>query len=103
MYRSGENEFRIGSRGGGFRQALRDFFFGAFILGLYQNVLNVKKKYEDILFSLMMGEFLGVPFLGNYFTLRLIPYLLPELERAKFRLLRDVDLLELLKEGPAAH
>jgi len=97
------NQFRIGSGTGGLWQALRDFFFGAFLLNLYQHILHTKKKYDDIFFSLIMGEFLGIPLLGNYFTLRLIPYMLPELERVKTRLLRDVDLLELLSEGPAVH
>ncbi|MEM2096006.1 MAG: hypothetical protein QXV86_01155 [Candidatus Caldarchaeum sp.] len=96
-------ELRIGSKKGGWKQALRDFFFGALILGLYHNVASVKRKYDDIFFSLIMGEFLGIPLLGNYFTLRLVPYLLPELEGARRRLLRDVDLLELMKEGPAVH
>ncbi len=95
--------FRIGSKVTGVKQALRDFFFGALILGLYQNVVRLKMKYDDIFFSLIMGEFLGIPLLGNYFTLRILPYLLPELERARIRLLRDVDVLELLREGPAVH
>jgi len=96
-------KYRLGSRTAGLKQALRDFFFGALILGLYQNVLRLKLKYDDIFFSLIMGEFLGLPLLGNYFTLRIIPYLMPDLERARMRLLRDVDLLELLREGPAVH
>ncbi|MDW8360105.1 MAG: hypothetical protein RMK31_05925, partial [Candidatus Caldarchaeum sp.] len=86
------SEVRIGSVKGGWKQALKDFFFGALILGLYQNVASVKKKYDDIFFSLIMGEFLGIPLLGNYFTLRIVPYLLPDLERARLRLLRDVDI-----------
>ncbi|MEM0482858.1 MAG: hypothetical protein QXM16_08270 [Nitrososphaerota archaeon] len=94
---------RLGSMGGGIRQALRDFFFGALLLGLYQNVVRFKKKYDDIFFTLIMGEFLGIPLLGNYFTLRIVPYLMPEIERVRKRLLSDVDLLELLHEGPAVH
>lgn len=93
----------IGSRAGGFKQALKDFFFGALILNLYQNVMRLKRKYDDIFFSLVMGEFLGIPLLGNYFTLRLIPYFISELEAARQRLLRDLDVLELLREGPSVH
>lgn len=93
----------IGSRISGLKQAIRDFFFGALILNLYQNVLRFKRKYDDIFFSLVMGEFLGIPLLGNYFTLRIIPYLIPDLEVARKRLLVDLDVLELLREGPSVH
>ncbi|MCS6784429.1 MAG: hypothetical protein N3H84_03615 [Candidatus Caldarchaeum sp.] len=93
----------VGSKIAEIKQALKDFFFGALLLSLYQNVVRFKRKYDDIFFSLVMGEFLGIPLLGNYFTIRLIPYFLPELEAAKKRLLRDVDILELLKEGPSVH
>lgn len=93
----------VGSRTAGLKQAVKDFFFGALILSLYQSVVSFKRKYDDIFFSLVMGEFLGLPILGNYFTLRLVPYFLPQLEDAKKRLLRDVDILELLHEGPSVH
>ncbi|MEM4573115.1 MAG: hypothetical protein QXF45_01055 [Candidatus Caldarchaeum sp.] len=93
----------VGTRTGGLKQAVKDFLFGALMLSLYQSVVSFKQKYDDIFFSLIMGEFLGIPVLGNYFTIRLIPYFLPQLEEAKKRLLRDVDILELLHEGPAVH
>ncbi|MDJ0272098.1 MAG: hypothetical protein QXN23_03175 [Candidatus Caldarchaeum sp.] len=98
-----EKQHYIGSRGGGVKAALKDFFFGALLLGLYGEVVRLKQKYNDIFFSLVMGEFLGIPLLCNYFTLRLLPYLVPEIESARKRLLQDVDVLVLLREGPAVH
>lgn len=96
-------EYRIGSRGGGIKQALKDILFGAFVFGLYQQVLHAKAKYADIFRALILGEFLGIPLLSNYFTLRLLPYVYRDLSGFKERVLRDIDLLELLHEGPAVH
>ncbi|MEM1610588.1 MAG: hypothetical protein QXQ57_02945 [Sulfolobales archaeon] len=46
----------------------------------------------------MLGEFLGIPFISNYYTLRLLPYLVGELEGFKKRSLRDKDILEVISE-----
>ena len=87
----------------GIRQALKDFLFGALVYGMYRQVVVSKAKYNDVLMTLIMGEFIGIPLLGNYFTLRLLPYIYGDLESARRRVLRDVDFLELMSEGPSAH
>ncbi len=96
-------EYRVGSRGAGLKQALKDIFFGAFVFALYQQVLRMKAKYADIFRALILGEFLGIPLLSNYFTLKLFPYVYGDLASVRERLLRDIDVLELLHEGPAVH
>lgn len=84
-------------------RALREIFFGFFLYSLYQQVLHTKVKYEDTFYALLMAEFLGFPMTTNYYTLRLLPYVVDELERTRKKLLREVDLLELLHEGPGVH
>lgn len=85
------------------KQAIKDFLFGAFIFGMLQHIYHVRAKYDDIFHALLVGEFLGIPLLGNYYTLRLLPHIYGELRSARLRLLREVDLLELLHEGPSVH
>lgn len=87
----------------GIKQALKDFLFGVLVYGMYHQVIVTKAKYNDVLLSLIMGEFLGLPLLGNYFTLKLLPYIYGDLESARRRVLRDVDFLEMMSEGPSAH
>jgi hypothetical protein len=84
-------------------KAIREILFGFFLYALYQEVLHTKVKYEDTFYALLMAEFLGFPMTTNYYTLRLLPYVVAELERTRKRLLREVDLLELLHEGPSVH
>ncbi|MEM0450025.1 MAG: hypothetical protein QXO17_00435 [Nitrososphaerota archaeon] len=84
-------------------RALRELLFGFFLYSLYQQVLHTKAKYEDMFYALLMAEFLGFPMTTNYYTLRLLPFVVEELERTRLKLLREVDLLELLHEGPGVH
>ncbi|MDW8042043.1 MAG: hypothetical protein RMJ75_04465 [Nitrososphaerota archaeon] len=85
------------------KRAVWEVFFGAFLFALYQQVIHTKVKYEDTFYALLFAEFLGFPMTSNYYTIRLLPYVAMELERYRKKLLREVDLLELLHEGPGAH
>ncbi|MEN3048511.1 MAG: hypothetical protein ABDH63_07020 [Candidatus Caldarchaeales archaeon] len=85
------------------KRIAKELFFGAFIFALYQQVIHTKVKYEDTFYALLFAEFLGFPMTSNYYTIRLLPYVAMELERYRKKLLRDVDLLELLHEGPGVH
>jgi hypothetical protein len=87
----------------GIRRALKEFLFGMFMYELYQETLHLKAKYRDVFLTLLLGEFLGLPFMGNYYTLRLVPYVVEDIMNVKRRLLREHDIPELLHEGPAAH
>ncbi len=84
-------------------RAIKEILFGFFVYSLYQSVLHTKAKYEDTFHALLMAEFLGFPMTTNYYTIRLLPYVVGELENARKKLLREVDLLELLHEGPGVH
>ena len=84
-------------------KAIREILFGFFLYALYQEVLHTKAKYDDMFYALLMAEFLGFPMTTNYYTIRLLPYVVGELENMRKKLLREVDLLELLHEGPGVH
>ncbi len=84
-------------------RAIREILFGFFLYALYQEVLHTKSKYDDMFYALLMAEFLGFPMTTNYYTIRLLPYVVGELENMRKKLLREVDLLELLHEGPGVH
>ena len=93
----------LGSRGGGWKEKLRDLFFGIFYYGMYQQIVHTARKYKDVVHVLVVGELLGVPSLSNYYTLRLLPYVLDEITQVKKIVTKDYDVLELLHEGLAVH
>ncbi|HWQ16678.1 MAG TPA: hypothetical protein VNL13_02475 [Sulfolobales archaeon] len=80
------------------KRIVSDFIFGMSTYEMYRETLHIARSYRDSLYLLLLGEFLGIPFISNYYTLRLLPYLVGELEAFKKRNLREKDLLEAMSE-----
>lgn len=80
------------------KRIVSDFIFGMSTYEIYRETLHIARNYKDSLYLLLLGEFLGIPFISNYYTLRLLPYLVGELEAFKKRSLREKDLLEAMSE-----
>jgi len=80
------------------RRAINDFIFGMSTYDIYRETLHIARSYKDSVYLLLLGEFLGIPFISNYYALRLLPYLVGELEIFKKRSLRDRDILEVISE-----
>lgn len=66
-----------------------------FLFDFYRNVVETKAKYEDALNLFLLGQFLGLPLLNSSISLRLLPYLLPELGDWKRRQLKEKEIIEL--------
>jgi len=78
---------------------LRGFLFG---MTLYEQVLTFRKQRADLehLFVLIsFGDLLGVPVLPPYYTLRLLPYVVPLIRNWRYRMLREKDLTDLASGG----
>lgn len=78
------------------KQKLRDFFFGMFLFDMNRELLEASRSYKEVAETLMLGEFLGIPLLSNYYTLRLIPYFIKDLDKWKMKQMMEKDLLEEL-------
>jgi hypothetical protein len=69
--------------------------YGATIYEMVRN-LNKQRSYIEHLFILtVFGDFLGIPILSPYYTLRLLPYVVPNINSWKRTMLRERDLTEL--------
>lgn len=80
------------------KRAISDFIFGMSTYDIYRETLHIARSYKDSVYLLLLGEFLGIPFISNYYALRLLPYLVGDLEAFKKRSLRDRDILEVISE-----
>ncbi len=80
------------------RRALREFLFGATTFEFYRELKLMSRRYNDAIYLIMLGEMLGIPFLSNYYSLRLLPYILVDLNRFKREAMREKELLEELGE-----
>jgi hypothetical protein len=72
----------------GFR-ALREIFYGMTGYEFAQHARHLRSERETLLLLLTFGDMVGLPVLPPYYSLRLLPYVIPELEAWKRRVLRE--------------
>ena len=83
----------------GWRQWFRGMFYG---MAVYDAVVMFRKQRGDMehLFVLIVfGDIVGVPIIPPYYTLRLLPYIVPAVHGWKRRMLREKDLTDLAGAG----
>ena len=88
-----------------FRETLRKYgrWFGDFVYGMtyFEAVKAFRRQRADMehLFLLIsMGDLIGVPVLPPYYSLRLLPYIVPDINTWRRRMLREKDLTDLAAE-----
>lgn len=72
----------------------REALWGLFLYEFWHELREQRTKYEDALNVLMIGELLGIPLMNSTVTLRLLPYMLPDLEKWKERQLAEFEVLD---------
>jgi hypothetical protein len=78
--------------------ALRDILYG---MTLYDWVLELQKargEVERVFTLLVFGDLLGIPILTPYYTMRLLPYMVPRIEAWRRSMLRERDLTDLFDQ-----
>ena len=75
---------------------LRDVFYGMASHDMTRYAVRTRASMEHLFILITMGDLVGVPILPPYYSLRLLPYVVPELEGWKRRLLRERDIVDLL-------
>jgi hypothetical protein len=81
---------------GRLKNAFKELAYGATLYELEIELRRERKALEDMLFLMIFGDMMGLPFFPPYFSLRLLPFLLPRLESWKRSMLREKDITEVL-------
>lgn len=76
-------------------QALRDILYGATIYEMVRDLHKERSHLEHLFILIVFGDILGIPILPPYYTLRLLPFIVPSLPGWKRGLLRERDLTDL--------
>ncbi len=58
--------------------------------------LKTRGSMEHLFILITMGDLLGIPILPPYYSLRLLPYVVPQIATWKRRMLREKDLTDAL-------
>jgi hypothetical protein len=70
-------------------QKVREFMFGMMGLEFAEHALEMRGSLESLFMLATVGEMIGVPILPPYYSLRLLPYVIPQIAGWKRRVLRD--------------
>lgn len=72
-------------------QGLRQTIYGMAAHDMSRSALRTRASMEHLFILITMGDLLGVPILPPYYSLRLLPYVVPQIATWKRRMLREKD------------
>ena len=78
----------------GLRRALREFMYGMGGYEFARHAQETRAALETLFMAITVGDMVGLPVLPPYYSLRLLPYVTPEIQTWKRRVLRERELTE---------
>jgi hypothetical protein len=90
----GQWETRRHGRPGGLRQIVREFLFGMTGYEFARHAMETRAALESLFMAVTVGDMVGVPVLPPYYSLRLLPFVIPQIETWKRRVLREREFHE---------
>ena len=74
--------------------AFRQVLYGASAHEIVLYTLRLRSNMENLFILITLGDLIGLPILPPYYSLRLLPYLVPQIASWKRRVLRERDILD---------
>lgn len=81
-----------------FLKNLKDFLKGMFVYPLSEPLFSERRSMELLFMLSIYGSHIGIPFLFNYYHLRLIPYTVRALKPWKIRVLKERDFFDMVED-----
>ena len=79
-------------------QVIREVFYGMTVYDWARELDKTRNEHNRLFTLIVYGNLIGVPILPPYYTLRLIPYILPNFEGWRRSMLRERDLTDLIDQ-----
>ncbi len=79
------------------RRALREFLYGMTVHELAVETRHARGELDRLFMLIVFGDLVGLPNLPPYYALRLLPFVVPILQRWKRHTLRERDLTDLAR------
>jgi len=77
-----------------FREAVSRFMYGMTGYEFARHAVEMRHQMEAVFMVVTMGDLIGVPVLPPVYSLRLLPYVVPEVETGKREMARRKDFWE---------
>ena len=76
--------------------AIGEVMYGAALHGQVSAVLKTRMYIEHMFILMILGDMLGFPILPPYYSLRLLPYAVPNVQAWKHRFYRERDFTDVI-------
>jgi hypothetical protein len=73
---------------------LREFVYGMTSYEFARHAMESRAAMESLFMVTTVGDMIGLPVIPPYYSLRLLPYVVPEVQTWKRRVLRERDFTE---------
>lgn len=77
------------------KQVSREFLYGFTVHGLDVEFRKERGALEHLFMLVVFGDLIGLPLLPPYYSMRLLPYVIPSIRHWKRSMLREKDLTDL--------
>ncbi|MBI4760715.1 MAG: hypothetical protein ACOYYF_08690 [Chloroflexota bacterium] len=77
-------------------RALREILYGMAIHDQVRGLARTRGSLEHLFVLISFGDLLGVPILPPYYSMKLLPFVVPLINNWKRRMLRERDVTDLL-------
>jgi hypothetical protein len=75
---------------------IADTVYGMAAHDMSRAALRTRASMEHLFILITMGDLLGIPILPPYYSLRLLPYVVPQIATWKRRMLREKDAADAM-------
>jgi hypothetical protein len=73
-------------------RTIREFLYGMYAFEFERQALELRGELESAFIMLTLGDMLGVPIIPPIYSLRVLPYVVPNIQGWKRRMVRERDL-----------
>jgi hypothetical protein len=80
----------------GFLDNLKEIMYGMAAHDMSRAALRTRASMEHLFILITMGDLIGIPILPPYYSLRLLPYVVPNIATWKRRMLREKDISDAM-------
>ncbi len=75
---------------------LKEVMYGMAAHDMSRAALRTRASMEHLFILITMGDLIGIPILPPYYSLRLLPYVVPNIATWKRRMLREKDISDAM-------
>ncbi len=79
-------------------KTIREVLYGFTAYELHRDLKKEKGNTDNLFMLVIFGDLVGLPLLPPYYSMRLLPYIIPRINTWKRHLLKERDIIDVLVE-----